>query len=122
DSAEPQLLVTLVQLVLPAILGCIDRKEADQVLGMRRDVAGHVAVVDPQATQARFAAEDDGAGVVGRLAPIILISHRQVDLPARLGPTRLRKKRLAEVLGIAPSMTVYVERHGRGSSSPASPA
>ena len=79
---------------------------------MRGDVVGDIPVVDPQAAQARLAAEDDRPHVGDGTSLVVLVTDCQVELLARLRPPGLAAEVVGEVLGILPCVAVDVDDHG----------
>lgn len=77
--------MTDLHFLLPASLSWITHKNPRSRCGSPRHVVGHVAIVDPQATQASFATKNNrDIGFTGRLAilAVLALSNRLQRLPA----------------------------------------
>src|SRR6185437_12959367 len=100
-----------VKLALPTLLRWIDRKKPNQLIGMLADIIGDVAIIDPDAAQFRFPAEDDGASVGCCAVTIGIVIDAQVHFLPGPRPPRLANKVGSEVVGELPCVGVNVDDH-----------
>ena len=98
-----------LHLLLPAVLGGINGQKSNQAGGVLRDVVGHSFVIDPEATDMRLAAKDEGAGVGRGGGPVGLILGAQVhDMTGTCTPC-LKDEVLCEVGGEVPGVGVNID-------------
>ena len=113
DAAQPQCLVAVGKLLVPAILGRIDGEKTQQPVGVGCDILGHVLVVDPQSAQPCLTAKDNGSRFLRRILAIGFKLDRQVHFAARLGTPGLGHEIVAEMLRKAPGVAMHVNDHTR---------
>ncbi len=101
----------VAEFVFPAVLGRVEREEADGVGGMPADVIGDIGIIDPLVAKLCLAAEDARAGVVLGGGPVGFMGDGQVDGFTGFCGRGLADEILAEAVGKGPGVAVDVEYH-----------
>src|SRR5262249_35573381 len=110
DATHPQVPMSFLQLVLPAWLGGIDRKESDELVRMPAYVSGDITIRHPHS--GKFGLPADHDRLVASLAcrAVVFPSHREIDLHVTTGALGLSEEVIVEMLRVFEKMAVYVDQ------------